>query len=81
MSMSDCVKCWDTPCSCGWDYRNYAEQTCLERIAMFKAIIEYHKSHPKAVFSKSWSEPETADDKAIMDAIDKAIMVASEKAR
>ncbi len=19
MGMSDCEKCWDTPCSCGWD--------------------------------------------------------------
>ena len=21
MAMSDCEKCWDTPCSCGYDYR------------------------------------------------------------
>jgi hypothetical protein len=22
MSMSACERCWCTPCSCGWDYRN-----------------------------------------------------------
>lgn len=22
MAMSDCIKCWSTPCECGWDYRN-----------------------------------------------------------
>lgn len=21
MSLSDCSKCWDTPCTCGWGYR------------------------------------------------------------
>jgi hypothetical protein len=21
--MSDCLKCWDTPCNCGYDYRDY----------------------------------------------------------
>ena len=23
MSLSDCPKCWDTPCSCGYEYRHY----------------------------------------------------------
>lgn len=23
MSMSDCIRCWETPCVCGWEYRNY----------------------------------------------------------
>ena len=21
MALSDCAKCWNTPCSCGWEYR------------------------------------------------------------
>jgi hypothetical protein len=22
MAMSDCVKCWETPCMCGYEYKN-----------------------------------------------------------
>ena len=72
MSMSDCVKCWSTPCCCGWDYRGYSEEACLEKIALFQAILDYNKAHPKAVFSRSFSDAETEDDKAIMTIIDKA---------
>jgi hypothetical protein len=24
MALSDCVKCWDTPCSCGYGYRSWS---------------------------------------------------------
>ena len=27
MSMSDCSKCWETPCVCGYAYRNYTPET------------------------------------------------------
>jgi len=33
MSMSDCIKCWDTPCTCGWDYRNYTKERRLKLAA------------------------------------------------
>ena len=33
MSMSDCEKCWETPCSCGWDYRNYTKEARLKLAA------------------------------------------------
>lgn len=23
--MSDCIKCWETPCSCGWDYKDWSK--------------------------------------------------------
>jgi len=26
MSLSDCEKCWSTPCDCGYDYRNYSDE-------------------------------------------------------
>ncbi len=30
MSMSDCIKCWDTPCTCGYEYRNWPYQKRVE---------------------------------------------------
>lgn len=26
MSLSSCEKCWDTPCECGWEYRNWTKE-------------------------------------------------------
>jgi len=36
MSMSDCIKCWDTPCTCGYDYRNMPKS---QRIALAAVIL------------------------------------------
>lgn len=36
MAMSDCEKCWDTPCRCGWGYRNWTK----ESIDKFIKILE-----------------------------------------
>jgi hypothetical protein len=36
MSLSDCEKCWDTPCTCGWEYRN---KTKLERAELAAAVL------------------------------------------
>ena len=33
MAMSDCEKCWDTPCTCGWEYRNYTKDSRLKLAA------------------------------------------------
>ena len=36
MGFSDCIKCWDTPCTCGWDYKHYAK---TRRIALAAVIL------------------------------------------
>lgn len=36
MSLSDCPKCWDTPCSCGWEYRKW---TYKARIALASVVL------------------------------------------
>ena len=28
--LSDCIKCWNTPCICGWDYRDYSKNGRLK---------------------------------------------------
>lgn len=35
MSLSDCEKCWSTPCECGHDYRNWD----LARLKKFYKVI------------------------------------------
>jgi hypothetical protein len=33
MSLSDCIKCWNTPCTCGWEYRFYSFTVITKYIA------------------------------------------------
>lgn len=33
MALSDCEKCWNTPCTCGWEYRNYTDDNFAKFIA------------------------------------------------
>lgn len=37
MSLSDCPKCWETPCMCGYEYRNY---TTEDMVKWIEGIIE-----------------------------------------
>lgn len=39
MSMFDCPKCWDTPYTCGWDYRDWGN---LKIVNLFENIMKYH---------------------------------------
>lgn len=38
MSMSDCPKCWNAPCNCGWEYKNMSE---LEMSKFIQGILKY----------------------------------------
>ncbi len=40
MSLSDCEKCWDTPCTCGWDYRDWSIERLKDQIQMLKKVLE-----------------------------------------
>ena len=37
MSLSDCVKCWETPCVCGHEYKNYGTS---DKIELLRAILK-----------------------------------------
>lgn len=38
MALSDCEKCWDTPCSCGYHWRNYTRDARFEQAARVLGI-------------------------------------------
>ena len=40
MSLSDCEKCWDTPCTCGWDYRNWSIEGLTELRDILSGVIK-----------------------------------------
>lgn len=33
MSLSACEKCWDTPCTCGWQYREYSIDAKMQLVS------------------------------------------------
>jgi len=32
--MLDCVKCWNTPCTCGYDYRNWSKDFRIKQASV-----------------------------------------------
>lgn len=65
MALSDCSHCWDTPCTCGWGYRNYNIKGLQERINMLQKVVSFKNQNPQAKFSSIGGE-ETEDDKKFM---------------
>lgn len=55
MALSDCVRCWNTPCTCGWGWRLYTRKARIETILMLVKTLfqknisyeEYIKCHMK----------------------------------
>jgi KaiC/GvpD/RAD55 family RecA-like ATPase len=37
--LTDCEKCWETPCGCGWQYRNWSEEKIIDFI---DNLLKYH---------------------------------------
>ncbi len=47
MSLSDCVKCWDTPCTCGHEYRHWTPDELKNQILMLQKILESKEKSKK----------------------------------
>ncbi len=60
MSMSDCEKCWDTPCTCGYDYIYEAPRALR---AMAQLLLDV------AVFNEV--EPANPEERFTMKRIDR----------
>ena len=39
MSLSDCSECWDTPCTCGFEYKDYTDDEIIEWL---RDILKFH---------------------------------------
>lgn len=40
MALSDCAKCWDTPCTCGYEYRNDSTDYRIKQASIILGIPE-----------------------------------------
>lgn len=38
MAFSDCEKCWETPCECGYDWETYSTAKLDETIRMLQEV-------------------------------------------
>jgi len=68
MSLSDCPKCWATPCECGYEYKEYNNERMFEFI---KSIMNYKLEKDKKEIVQMlkqeyrvWDEP--SDDRSLM---------------
>jgi hypothetical protein len=41
--MSDCEKCWDTPCPCGHEYKSWSIERLEAQIEMLQKVLEESK--------------------------------------
>ena len=54
MSLSDCAKCWETPCSCGWDYIDWENDRLDKQVQLLTKIRELKVKNPDAPKLELW---------------------------
>jgi hypothetical protein len=59
MAMSDCEKCWDTPCECGWEYRKWDKKRLVKMRDMFQQLID--GTHYYSKYAKN-TEQQTSEE-------------------
>lgn len=40
MSLSDCPKCWETPCCCGYEYKDWDIKRIKDQIKMLQKVLK-----------------------------------------
>ncbi len=59
--LSDCIKCWNTPCTCGWELRHYSISYLERQKGLIERAIQFKKEHPHVQFhndfdANAWDE-------------------------
>ena len=65
--MSDCEKCWETPCCCGWDYRNWGYNRIKSLIDVLQSELD--KRNPSDVEAPTLYEQLQLKNKTINKSI------------
>lgn len=55
MSLGECPRCWDDPCTCGHEYRNWPR---AKKIKLVKAILSSEDMETLLIEIKAESEKE-----------------------
>ena len=71
MSLSDCPKCWDTLCCCGWEYREWDKDRRIGLAASawgvnqkdIRALLDVPEEHP-LLRDESWNDSEPTKELA-----------------
>ena len=50
MALSDCIKCWQTPCECGYEYQRWSIEAKIKQIEAImgkdrEEILEFLKQN------------------------------------
>lgn len=45
MALSDCEKCWDTPCICGHSYRKWTAAALQKQIQVLEKVLKDVQQH------------------------------------
>jgi hypothetical protein len=40
MALSDCIKCWDTPCTCGYKYDSWTIEKLTTHVDLVTSVLE-----------------------------------------
>jgi len=46
MSLSDCIKCYDTPCTCGYQYEKLSNEKLYDQIILMIRVLTIKNKSP-----------------------------------
>lgn len=69
MSLTDCSRCWESPCMCGWEYRYRRLEWIKALHKIIGKVIAFRELHPNAKFSDCVSSTHTNDDTKFLESM------------
>lgn len=62
MALSDCVNCWDTPCTCGWNWLFWSDARLEEMVKTLNGVIQFKRRHPELFPDNPYDLHDVKDD-------------------